>query len=51
MTDEPTTLDPHFSQQTEAYEGLVAPGPQGVLEPGVAESWTVSPDGLRSAKQ
>ena len=54
MTNEPDTLDPHFSQQTEAasllsdlYEGLVVLGPQGGPQPGVAESWTVSPDGLR----
>ncbi|MEI2422263.1 ABC transporter substrate-binding protein, partial [Arthrospira platensis SPKY2] len=28
------------------FEGLVAESPRGEFEPGAAESWTVSPDGL-----
>jgi oligopeptide transport system substrate-binding protein len=54
ITNEPDTLDPHFSRQTEMasllgdlYEGLLVMSPQGGLQPGVAESWTVSADGLQ----
>lgn len=51
---EPQALDPHVSTSTSAlniqlalFEGLVSPHPE-TLEPlpGVAESWTVSDDGL-----
>ena len=32
--------------QIDIFEGLVHPGPDGTLRPGVAESWQVSDDGL-----
>jgi oligopeptide transport system substrate-binding protein len=47
------TLDPQRWQTVnegevirDLYEGLVASRPGGVISPGQAESWTVSPDGL-----
>jgi oligopeptide transport system substrate-binding protein len=50
---EPETLDPHKTTlQRESnitrnlFEGLVVLDPKGNLAPGVAESWTVSEDGL-----
>jgi oligopeptide transport system substrate-binding protein len=50
---EPQTLDPHRAQGVPAsnvlrdlFEGLVIEAPDGALIPGVAESWTVSDDGL-----
>lgn len=54
LFSEPATLDPHLSRQNEMasllhdlFEGLVTLGPSGAIEPGVAESWSVSDDGLR----
>ncbi len=50
---EPASLDPHRSEgvparniQRDLFEGLIAETPQGALEGGVAESWSVSDDGL-----
>jgi len=50
---EPTTLDPHRTDGRiesnilrDLFEGLVTPGPDGSIQPGVAESWETSPDGL-----
>ena len=50
---EPDTLDPHktangweASIAMELFMGLTAGGPSGELLPGMAESWTVSGDGL-----
>ena len=50
---EPESLDPAISTgvpesfiQIDIFEGLVHPGPDGTLRPGVAESWQVSDDGL-----
>ena len=50
---EPETLDPHhstgmteFEIELELFEGLVQYGPAGEPVPGVADRWTVSPDGL-----
>lgn len=47
-------LDPQFATDADArmiilniYEGLVAHGPDGGVLPGVAESWDISPDGLK----
>lgn len=49
---EPGTLDPHAAEDNaalalsaELYEGLVAESAEGVVTPGAAESWSVSPDG------
>ena len=51
---DPGTLDPSLAEDVHAfavlgdlYEGLVAPGPDGTIVPGVAESHSVSRDGLR----
>jgi len=48
----PTTLDPGVSQDvitndllSHIYEGLVAYGPGSTLEPRLATSWEISPDG------
>lgn len=48
----PTTLDPGVSQDvitndllSHVYEGLVAYGPGSTLEPRIARSWELSPDG------
>lgn len=48
---EPETLDPHRAQSVGAsnilrdlYEGLISKAPDGELEPGGAESWTISDD-------
>ncbi|EWY39256.1 peptide ABC transporter substrate-binding protein [Skermanella stibiiresistens SB22] len=50
---EPESLDPAISTgvpesfiQMDIFEGLVHPGPDGTLRPGVAESWEMSDDGL-----
>jgi ABC-type oligopeptide transport system substrate-binding subunit len=50
---EPSTLDPHRTDGRiesnifrDLFEGLVVYGPDGKVIPGVAESWTVSEDGL-----
>jgi len=50
---EPTTLDPHRTDGRiesnilrDLFEGLVVPGPDGSVQPGVAESWDASADGL-----
>ncbi len=50
---EPQTLDPHRAEGLPAsnilrdlFEGLVLEAPDGSLIPGVAESWTISEDGL-----
>ncbi len=50
---EPQTLDPHRAQGVPAsnilrdlFEGLVSEAPDGSLVPGVAESWSISEDGL-----
>lgn len=52
-TAEPETLDQHLTSTTyesnilrDLYEGLVVHGPDASVQPGVAESWTVSDDGL-----
>lgn len=53
ITEEPDSLDPQIADNAaerlaavNCYEGLMAIGPDGELLPGVAESYTVSPDGL-----
>ena len=50
---EPQSLDPHKSEgvpsaniQRDLFEGLISEAPNGDLVPGVAESWTISEDGL-----
>ena len=50
---EPQTLDPHRAEGVpesnilrDLFEGLVGEAPDGSLVPGVAESWTISDDGL-----
>ena len=50
---EPETLDPHLARGVSAsnilrdlYEGLTTEAPDGAIEPGTAEHWTVSADGL-----
>jgi ABC-type oligopeptide transport system substrate-binding subunit len=50
---EPETLDPHKTSTTvesnilrNLFEGLVVQDPKGNVAPGVAESWSVSQDGL-----
>ena len=50
---DPGSLDPALSEDihafnilTDLYEGLVAESATGELVPGVAESWTISDDGL-----
>ncbi|MDQ0463459.1 oligopeptide transport system substrate-binding protein [Caulobacter ginsengisoli] len=52
-TSEPLTLDPHKSTGTwedriesDVLMGLAQSGPDGKPIPGMAESWTTSPDGL-----
>ncbi len=52
-TAEPETLDQHLTSTIyesnilrDLYEGLVVHGPSAEVQPGVAESWTVSDDGL-----
>jgi len=49
---EPETLDPHRARGVSAsnilrdlYEGLTTEAPDGTIVPGMAERWTVSPDG------
>ncbi len=52
---EPNTLDPQISTSVEVFgisfalfEGLVSPNPHTLEpEPAIAESWDISPDGLR----
>jgi oligopeptide transport system substrate-binding protein len=53
-TDDPSTLDPHrfaFPGEqvviVDLFMGLTTPDPRGRPAPGMAESWTVSPDGRR----
>ncbi len=50
---EPDSIDPHRGTsvnganiQRDLFEGLVNEAPNGDLEPGAAESWTISDDGL-----
>jgi oligopeptide transport system substrate-binding protein len=50
---EPQSLDPHRGEgvpgsniQRDLFEGLVNEAPNGDLEPGAAESWEISDDGL-----
>ncbi|MFM2042012.1 MAG: periplasmic oligopeptide-binding protein [Pseudomonadota bacterium] len=50
---EPETLDPHMAVGLpeaqifyDMYEGLAVRGPDGAAMPGLARSWTISPDGL-----
>lgn len=50
---EPATLNPLLAQDISAhnvlrdlFEGLVTESPNGAIEPGSAESWTLSADGL-----
>ena len=54
LSGEPSTLDPaaaadRFSSQViqDLYEGLTAPGVDGGISPGAAESWTVDAAGLQ----
>ncbi len=54
LTGPPRTLDPAMRTDVpshdvldELYEGLLRLGSKGELQPGVAERWTVSADGLR----
>lgn len=49
----PSTLDPQFTGETEAqviinnvFEGLVRRSAEGEIIPGIAQTWSVSPDGL-----
>jgi len=51
---EPQSLDPHKSEgvpsaniQRDLFEGLISEAANGDLVPGVAESWTISEDGLQ----
>ncbi|MDX1442325.1 MAG: peptide ABC transporter substrate-binding protein [Gammaproteobacteria bacterium] len=51
---EPATLDPHTAHgvparniQRDLFEGLLRETADGGYEPGVAERWTVSPNGLK----
>jgi oligopeptide transport system substrate-binding protein len=51
--NEPRSLDPHFvpgnagaALMYDMFEGLVAVGASGELIPGLADSYTVSPDGI-----
>ena len=53
VTDEPDSLDPQIADSNaerltavNCYEGLMAVDENGALLPGVAESYTVSEDGL-----
>ncbi len=53
LSASPSTLDPQFATDTGAhmiigntFEGLVRLSAKGEVIPGLAESWTVSPDGL-----
>jgi oligopeptide transport system substrate-binding protein len=52
-SDEPRTLDPHFvpgnagaAIMYDMFEGLLAIDASGLLRPGLAETYTMSPDGL-----
>ncbi len=49
----PSTLDPQYTGETEAqiiinnvFEGLVRLSAEGEIIPGIAQSWSVSPDGM-----
>lgn len=49
----PATLDPQYAKETEAmiiinntFEGLTRLSADGTIIPGIAEKWSVSPDGL-----
>lgn len=53
LNSSPTTLDPQYAGETEAqivisntFEGLVRVSSEGEIIPGIAQSWTVSEDGL-----
>jgi len=53
LTASPITLDPQFASDTNAhlvinntFEGLVRLSADGEIIPGIAESWSISPDGL-----
>ncbi len=53
LSASPSTLDPQYATDTGAhiiinntFEGLVRLSADGEITPGLAESWTVSPDGL-----
>ncbi len=53
LSASPSTLDPQYATDTgahiiinNAFEGLVRLSADGGIIPGLAESWTVSPDGL-----
>ncbi|MBL8629293.1 MAG: peptide ABC transporter substrate-binding protein [Rhodospirillaceae bacterium] len=50
--NEPRTLDPHYVQGNagaaimyDMFESLIGVGAKGEPEPGMAESWSISPDG------
>ena len=53
LSGNPDTMDPHVTSGTltfqvikSIYDTLVEPDPAGNIVPALAESWTVSPDGL-----
>ncbi len=53
MAADPDSLDPHRSSASmteqimlNVFDGLLNPTPDGGVEPGIAESYTISPDGL-----
>ena len=53
MNTDPDSLDPHRSSASmteqimlNVFDGLVNPTPDGGVEPAIAESYTISPDGL-----
>lgn len=53
LSSSPSTLDPQFASETSAkivinnvFEGLVRYDSKGEIIPGIAESWSVSADGL-----
>ena len=53
LSGSPQTLDPQYAKDTSAhivinnvFEGLVRISGDGEVMPGIAESWSVSPDGL-----
>ena len=53
MNTDPDSLDPHRSSASmteqimlNVFDGLVNPTPEGGVEPGIAESYSISADGL-----
>ena len=53
LAKSPSTLDPQFTSETEAqiiinnvFEGLVRLSAEGEIIPGIAQTWSISPDGL-----